>query len=526
MTSRLERAAAALLLCAVAAPFFAGRFLPLLDLPQHLAIARVVAHPGDPLFARYYAVELRVTPYWGYYAAMAALQRLLPVELANRLLLAACAVAVPLALAGLLQAVGRDPRWAVLGVPLAFHTNLFFGFTTFALSVPAFLWALGAAVRLLRDARPGRGAGAAAGAASAVVFLCHAQTYLLLGLCVLALFAVHGRGLGWSARRALAFLPSLALFAVWAFDAFLRPHGAGVAGHTPEWRNYGGAGGLGAVWEPPLELLRRAPERLLGAFDDGSDLALGGALLGVYLLALLLGLSLPAVASRAGEGRAGEARPNGFRAFLRAHPGELLCLLCLAAALGTPFQIAGQWYLAPRYLVFAALLAPAFLRAPRGRLARLPLALAAVVGLAACVNTALHVRAFQREVGPLAEVLEAAPPGGRLLYLPFDTGAGGGFRLWPFLHAGCYYQVLRGGDVGFSFAGLPSLPVVYRPGMQAPHPYEWRPGDFDWARMGPSYDLFLARGALQGGARALPAHAEVLAAAGPWTLWRRRSLAP
>lgn len=516
--SRGERIAAALLLCAVAAPFFAGRFLPFLDLPQHLALARVVASPGEPALARYYAVVPRITPYWGYYGAMALLQRALSPELANRSLLAAGAVAVPLATASFLRAAGRDPRWAVFAVPLAFHTNLFFGFTTFALSVPAFVWALGLSLRRVRG-EPG---GAALAAAAAAVFLCHAQAYLLLGLCVLALLAVEWRGVGWALRRAAPFAPSLLLFAVWAFDSFVEPHAAGVSGHTPEWRNYGTAAGLGAVWERPVDLVRLAPERLLGAFNDGSDRTLGAALLGLFLLAAALtrwprGAEVP-------SGREAAGSPGALRAFLRAHPGELLCLLSLAAYFLTPFQIAGQWYLSPRYLIFAALLAPSFLRAAGGR-RRLLLLPAAAIALAAAVNTAVHVRSFQREVGPLAEVLQAAPRGDRLLYLPFDTGARGGFRLWPFLHAGCYYQVLRGGDVGFSFAGLPSIPVVYRPGQQAPHPYEWRPGDFDWARMGGWYDLFLARGPLQGGARAIPAHAEEVTSAGPWTLWRRRSLA-
>ncbi|HZZ82972.1 MAG TPA: hypothetical protein VFE30_00385 [Anaeromyxobacteraceae bacterium] len=519
MTRRVEQGAAALLLCAVAAPFFAGRFLPLLDLPQHLALARVVAWPGDPALARYYQVLPRITPYWGYYAAMALLQRALPLELANRLLLAAGAVAVPLAAASFLRAVGRDPRLAVFAVPLAFNTNLFFGFTTYVLSIPAFLWALGLAARHLRGEAKGR----ALAVAAALVFLCHAQTYLLLGLCSLVLFAVHWRGLAWAARRAIAFTPSLLLCGVWGYDSFLRPHAAGVSGHTSEWRNYGSAAGLGASWERPADLLRLAPERLLGAFNDRSDLALGAALFAV--------LAVVSALSRWPErkvGRDGAALRHGaaLSAFLCAHEGELLCLVALAAYALTPFQIAGQWYLSPRYLVLAALLAPAFVQTPLEGSRRLLLLPAAAVALAACLNTFLHVRAFQREAGPLAEVLEAAPAGGRLLYLPFDTGARGAFRLWPFLHAGCYYQALRGGDVGFSFAGLPSIPVVYRPGMQAPHPYEWRPGDFDWARMGPSYDLFLARGPLQGGARAIPAHADQVVAAGLWTLWRRRSLAP
>jgi hypothetical protein len=77
--------------------------------------------------------------------------------------------------------------------------------------------------------------------------------------------------------------------------------------------------------------------------------------------------------------------------------------------------------------------------------------------------------------------------------------------------------------VGFSFAGLPSIPVRYRPGMQAPHPYEWRPETFDWATMGPSYDAFLTSGEPRGrGGSELRAHAVPAVRAGPFTLWTPR----
>jgi hypothetical protein len=111
-----------------------------------------------------------------------------------------------------------------------------------------------------------------------------------------------------------------------------------------------------------------------------------------------------------------------------------------------------------------------------------------------------------------------------VLGLPFDRGIAGPVRLWPFLHWAAYHQVLAGGDVGFSFAGLPSIPLRYRPGMQAPHPYEWRPDHFDWATMGHAYDAFLVSGAPYGrGGQELRSHAVVVARSGPWTLWKPRS---
>src|SRR5687767_7484872 len=91
--------AAALLAGAVTAvPFWVGRFMPLLDLPQHLAVVAVLRHHGDPAwgFARFFDVEWgELTPYWTYYLALWALSWIAPLEVASRLYLTAYALAVP-----------------------------------------------------------------------------------------------------------------------------------------------------------------------------------------------------------------------------------------------------------------------------------------------------------------------------------------------------------------------------------------------------------------------------------------------
>ena len=224
-----ERAIAVLLLGAGVAPFWSGRFLPFLDLPQHLGLAAVVARYRDSAtaFARTYLVHGGVTPYWGYYGSMWLLGRALPLELANRLLFSAYAVGLPLAAAFLLASFRRDPRWAVFTLPLVFSTNLFLGFASFLLSLPLALLALGLAERHLAAPRLRPGTALALAAAAALAFLFHAQSYLLLGLGALVLFAVHARGLRWAATRALAFLPSLALFALWFVPSFLARGGEG-----------------------------------------------------------------------------------------------------------------------------------------------------------------------------------------------------------------------------------------------------------------------------------------------------------
>jgi hypothetical protein len=89
-----------------------------------------------------------------------------------------------------------------------------------------------------------------------------------------------------------------------------------------------------------------------------------------------------------------------------------------------------------------------------------------------------------------------------------------------------YYQVEKGGDVSFSFAGIPAasiagarvLPIAYRPGMQAPRPNEWRPLDFRWKTMGPAYDYFLIRGQPAGEPARIGDHADLVVQARDWQL--------
>jgi hypothetical protein len=515
--TRRELAAAALLLAAAAAPFWAGRFLPFLDLPQHLGLAAVVARHADPTtaFARTYALDLRPTPYWGYYAAMWLLSRALALETANRVLFTAYAIAIPLASAYLLASFGRDRRWAVFAVPLAFGTNLFFGFATFLLSIPLFLVALGLAERHLAAAHPRPRVAIALAAATCAVYLCHAQTYLLLGLCVAVLLAAHARGVRWTITRAVPFLPSLALFGEWFWRSFvLREAAASAAAHTVHHGGYGRVGELGAVWEPWQVVLGTMAERTFGAFTDGSDRRLGGVLLVAFAAALALAYG-PAPVQGDGD------QPAPVRRWLLPRRCELLVVALLASYLLAPMEISGQWYVNPRHLVFAALALPLLLARPATGARAAVAAAAAAVALAVCANAGLKIGAFQRQVGPFDAIEAALPVGGRVLGLPFDLGAAGPVRLWPFVHFACYAQVLAGDDVGFSFAGLPSIPVRYRPGMQAPHPYEWTADAFDWRSMGPAYDAFLVSGTPRGrGGADLRLHAEVVARGGAFTLWR------
>jgi hypothetical protein len=513
--SPVEITAAAALLALAAVPFWAGRYLPFLDLPQHLALSRIIAAYHDPAtrFADYYAIDWRITPYWGFYAAMLVLQQVTPAELAARMLFTAYAVGLPLGAAYCLASFGRDWRWAVLTLPLVYNTNLFLGFATFNLSLPLFLFALGASARHVASNRFDLHQSISVAALAGLVYLFHVQSYALLGLCVVTLGAIHWRGLRWAVARASPYSLSLLLFAPWFRRSFVTPEpqppsDCDVVGHYHQ--GYGRFGDLDPRFEPLPRLVATIPERLVGAFNDGSDYRIGAALLVVFLAALAL---------------RSPRRSNVTRTLREAvleWRGHVVCLVLFCGYLFAPIEIKGQWYINPRHLVFAALTAPLLLGAPASGRGRVVLWAGAALAVAASANAARQISRFQYEVGPFDAVISRTEPGRRMMGLIFEDGDGGAIRWWPFVHWACYYQVRRGGDVSFSFAGLPSIPVVYRHGMRGPHPDEWSPEDFDWNTMAPAYDWFLVRGRPVGGATALLARADLVAAAGPWTLYRQR----
>jgi hypothetical protein len=512
----IERLMTVLLLVGAVWPFWSGRFLPFLDLPQHLALSAVIAHYGDPStgFATYYAVNWHITPYWGFYAAMHLLMSLgLDALAASRLLLTAYAIGLPVSVGYLLAGLDRDWRWAAFTVPLVYNTNLFWGFASFILSLPIYMYALGLTVRVFAAAKPFRRDQWRLAAAATLVYLFHAQSYALLGSCVAALFAIHWLGWRWAVRCVAPFTPSLLLFVFWI--------GIGLTpkpmhnGHSFGPQSAAGAHGPKTRYEPIATALSLIPERLVGAYNDGSDYRIGAALLIVFLAALV---------SAAGP------LPRHVRAMLIKHRGEALCLLVFASYVATPIELAGQWYVSPRHLIFSALLGPTFLVARPTRFLRFLLVPVCAVGLWASANATAKVRAFQEQVGPFAHVLDHMTPGRRVINLMFDDGSWGPVRYWPFLHWSCYYQAEKGGDVSFSFAGVPStsiaaahaIPVSYRAGMQAPHPNEWRPSEFRWDTMGSAYDYFLIRGEPHGDAARLGEHTDLVIRAREWQLWRRR----
>ena len=79
------------------APIWTVRYPPLVDYPNHLATAFVLAHLKDPAFRfrDFYAADWNSYPYLTMDVFLVGLQHFVSIDLAGRLLLSLCVLSVP-----------------------------------------------------------------------------------------------------------------------------------------------------------------------------------------------------------------------------------------------------------------------------------------------------------------------------------------------------------------------------------------------------------------------------------------------
>src|SRR5205823_2739105 len=117
-------------------PVWHQRMLPMLDTPDHLALARAWHDYHDPSWhiADYYTLRVRVVPYLLFYFLIHVLLFVFDIEVANKLILSAYLLLYPLSIWALARALGRS-RWLALGgFALAFNPGWIYGFTSYLLA--------------------------------------------------------------------------------------------------------------------------------------------------------------------------------------------------------------------------------------------------------------------------------------------------------------------------------------------------------------------------------------------------------
>lgn len=122
----------------LAIPYLLVREPPLLDYPNHLARTFVLYHLHDPAFhfSEYYQADWKPYPYVLWDMLMVALQRVLPVETAGKLLLVLSTVLLPVSVAWFLwQANRAEMKLALLACALSYYSLFLWGFVAYQLGV-------------------------------------------------------------------------------------------------------------------------------------------------------------------------------------------------------------------------------------------------------------------------------------------------------------------------------------------------------------------------------------------------------
>lgn len=476
----------------IAAPLALPGWMPFCDLPEHAAAMGSIAHYGDPAYgiAEHYQIGWTTSQYLLLHLVGGGLTKLTAdVELTAKILLVTLAVAWVQSSRSLLRAFGGDQRLAVLSALLFWNPSLLLGFLPYLASLPALFWTLAAYV-----AKPDvevwsrRTVGLALAAVG--VFYTHASAFTLLVAIALAVTTTHlwrkttdlplfGRFVEMARRMVtrLAWLtPACVCAGVWVLRGRFGMHGSSI--HE--------ADEIGTM--APLRAMKVMALWAHDIWASHVDDAIGISFWGIFLV-LLFGGSF----RRREDGRPPEERGDVL--------GSIVPLaVAIAIYLATPFRVGTGLLLNVRMAPVLAVLALLALRPARGLRGTIPILLGAVLAVVQCVDNVQQIRAAQRDVDGLPELLDSVPRGGKLISLNFA-----GFATNPahppfWIYAGSWHRAKAGGIASFSFSELTHWSVQYRPGGGPP-----KQDDLAWAmnpclyrntRDGSFFDYVLVRGAL------------------------------
>ena len=463
-SDRLWRLALLVAAVAGAVPLWCAHFLPLADLPQHVAAIGMLRHWWDPAFdlGSRYTLNVGDSQYFVYHAAGAALSLVTgSAESANRVLLTAAAVAFPYALRSLLSALGRDQRLALFAAPAFWSAPLMMGFVPYVAAVPVATWAIALFVRQSRTASRAGAVGLAL--LACVLFSLHLSAYLVfLGSVAFVAVPLYRRPAK-IARALMWVTPSAVLTAAWALRGSL------VMPPTPEHAQI--------AWASTRTLAQQLP---IWAHDIWRSHVDEGC-------AVVLSASLVAIALQRGP-------PQADRWLARAAWAPLL-FAALAYCL-LPYNVGAAVMLDVRMATFLVLFAPLVLTPRPGLAGSLPLAAVFVSHMVGVADSVIEVRRIEREeLGDVDRLIDRIPPGARVLTLPLHlTSKHTHWPPWVFL--GSYHLARVGGQAEMSFTRIRHWPIRDLPAFDdARRPLFWTlaPCTFRNAIDGPSADYLLVR---------------------------------
>jgi len=471
------------LLCCglLALPLLVVQLPPITDLPQHVAQVRLLTETlGDP--SAPYEIQW-LTPYGLVYLVVGVCWWLLPPMLVGRAAALAVVVLAVGAIHWLAARYERSVSAAILASVLVYSHVLYWGFLNFALGWPLFvLW-------LVWTDRPHPEK--ARGRCLMVTFLLSLFLYFahILWLAAALLWlgvdcALERRGWREAALRFAGTVPVLLLTVYWFVSI------SESSFSTP------------AFWFPIW--LRLLPPFWVESVFGGLRSPIEGVTLALILLWLVGGLW----AYRRGSG---ESLPSRL-----AWCGAMFLLLFALL----PDHYTNTMRLNDRWLPYAMICFVLAVPVPARRPVTTALAVLLLVGFTGLTTS--YWIAFERdEMSGLSAALERLPEEPRVMGLDFRRTS-----RWvdgmPFLQCHAYAQVLRGGELNFSFADFAPSLVVYREPRSGPWTWqlEWFPERVR-ASDYPHFDSLLVHGDQEAQARfrddsLLDEQTE----SGPWRLYR------
>lgn len=234
----------ALLLLVHLVPIWALPIFPSEDGPSHLETAHILLRYSQPeaeLLRAFYTVNAHPSPNWLGHLGLMLLLVVLPAIWAEKVLLSAYVLLLPLSARYALRGVAPEAGFlAVLAFPFTFNSFLHMGFYNFCLSLPLFFLAVGQVLRHPRG--PSRAQAFRLAALCTGLYFAHIVSFLMAFGVALGVVSARAAALVAEGRKSPhpfavptgvstlgAFLPGLLLMSV-----FLRS--AGGVDWSPEWR--------------------------------------------------------------------------------------------------------------------------------------------------------------------------------------------------------------------------------------------------------------------------------------------------
>ena len=469
----------AVLFVAQSVPLWVTDILPQGDLYQHLAIAEIIHNYDAPgsIYPDYFQLPDFIKPNLLYYYVVHVLAYIVPMDVANKLLLNAYVFLLPLSMLYLLTVFGRPRRLALFAFLFVFNSLFRTGYAGYLLSIPFYLFGIGMFYRWYIHPNWGRFAGV--GLVASLLFCTHAQMYLLYMLTVGVMALFLGGGLRSFGRGLAAPCTSLVLFVPWFLRYFIffqtDPGTLGFLGVEK---------GFGAFYHTPETLLARWFNYVLNYFRGSGDEVIA------LVLFLLMGVGLVLRGSRSStpvvDGRDGKL-PESWR---HRYLPEIVTLLVAISVFALPVHIKNQAVISVRHItVFMILLIP-WLGWFRDRRASAALGIAvAVLAVAQAAYVSYEFKRYEKELDGYEQLFDAAKPWGRLYKVSgnelFSRVAHGNV----FWHIHYNYMTWHGGITDVQFAEFVTCPLRYRPGMVPPKLANQPSKSKEWRY----YDYFLVQ---------------------------------